>query len=66
MVLATDGEKFFKDLEIVDYMTDKEIFRRHLVLSFQVFDRNNLVEGILVAASYSQQEVHRYVDELPN
>ena len=57
MVLATDGEKFLKYLEIVNYVAKKEILWGLVVLSLQVLNRNNLVEGILGAASYSQQEV---------
>jgi hypothetical protein len=57
VVLATDGEKFLKYLEIVNYVAKKEILWGLVVLSLQVLNRNNLVEGILGAASYSQQEV---------
>jgi hypothetical protein len=57
VVLATDGEKFINDLEIVYYVALKEIIRGLNVLSLQALDRNNLVKAILGAASYRQQEV---------
>jgi hypothetical protein len=57
VVLATNGEKFLNDLEIVYYVALKEIIRGLNVLTLQVLDRNNLVKAILGAASYRQQEV---------